>query len=234
MKLIGLLGGMSWESSSIYYRIVNEVARKKLEGLHSANCVMYSFDFPYIAEPEAAGDLDELAKRCLMGVRALEKAGAELLVICCNSVHVIADQIERESRMPLLHIADCAGEAVHAQGLRKVGLLGTIYTMELPFYRKRLKDRFGLEVLVPDRAGREEVHRVIFEELCLGEARDGSRKRCQAIISQLAGEGAQGIILGCTELPLLLRQGDAELPLFDTTRLHAEKAALFALSDQLQ
>ncbi|MFH0963069.1 MAG: aspartate/glutamate racemase family protein [Planctomycetota bacterium] len=231
MKLIGILGGLSWESSADYYRLLNESVKKRLGGLHSARCVMYSFDFAPIVESEEADDLRDVARQLLVGIRALEKAGAELLVIACNSVHMVADIFEPEMKIPLLHIVDPTGEAIRARGLRAVGLLGTGYTMGKPFYRERLAKKFGVTALVPDAEERRDVHRIIFEELCLGTVREESRERFREVMEGLKERGAEGIVLGCTELPMLISGTDTELPLFNSTQLHVDKALELAMGE---
>jgi aspartate racemase len=229
MKMIGLIGGMSWESTVPYYRIINEAVHERLGGLHSARLVLHSVDFHDIERLQAAGDWDAAGAAMAAAARSVQAAGAELMVLCTNTMHKVAGAMERAADIPLLHIADPTAAAVKALGLTRVGLLGTRFTMEEEFYKGRLRERHGLEVLVPDAAGRETVHRVIYQELCLGKALEASRAEYRRIIAGLAAAGAQGIILGCTEIGLLVDAGDSPVPLFDTTRLHALAAVERAL-----
>ena len=230
MKRIGLLGGMSWESSIEYYRLANEAVRDRLGGLHSADCVLRSVDFADIEELQRHGDWDEAGRRLAGEARALAAAGSELLVLCTNTMHKVADEVAGAVGVPFLHIADTTAEAVRAAGLETVGLLATAYTMEQDFYVGRLRDRHGLTVLVPDADGRRVVHDVIYDELCRGVVRDESRERYRAIIAGLVEDGAEGILLGCTEIDLLIGPQDSPVPVFDTTRLHVEKAVDLALA----
>ncbi|MEU5435171.1 aspartate/glutamate racemase family protein [Streptomyces sp. NPDC020719] len=228
MKTIGLIGGMSWESSAEYYRLLNELVRERLGGLHSARCVLHSVDFAEIEELQSAGEW-ELAGEILARVaKGVEAAGADLVLICTNTMHKVADQVAAAVSVPLLHLGDATAEAVRDRGIRRVALLGTAFTMEQDFYRDRLRAH-GLDVLTPDAAGRALVHRVIYEELCLGVVKDESRRAYQDVIAALVGEGAEGIILGCTEIELLIRQEHSPVPVFPTTRLHAEAAVAAAL-----
>ena len=229
MKTIGLIGGMSWESSLEYYRTVNERVRDRLGGLHSARCVMYSFDFDEIESLQHRGAWDEATRRMIDAARALERAGADFVVICTNTMHMMAADVEAAIGIPLLHIADATAGRIKAQGLRTVGLLATRFTMEQDFYKGRLIEKHGLEVLVPPAEDRQLVHDVIYNELCRGQIRDESRQCFQQLIRRLADEGAAGVILGCTEIGLLIKQADSPVPLFDTAVIHAEAAADFAL-----
>ena len=229
MKTIGMIGGMSWESSLEYYRLVNEGIRERLGGLHSAACLMYSVDFAEIEEMQAQGRWDDAARAMVEAARRLERGGADFIVICTNTMHKLAPQIEAEVRLPLLHIADATAWRIRQAGMHTIGLLGTRYTMEEDFYRGRLEQKFGLRVLTPDLPERDLVHRIIYDELCLGVTRDESRRAYRAILQQLAGRGAEGIILGCTEIGLLVDATDSPAPLFDTTRIHAEAAVEMAL-----
>jgi len=229
MKRIGLLGGMSWESSIEYYRFVNEATRDRLGGLHSADCVMRSVDFAEIEELQRTGDWDEAGRRLAREARALEGAGAELLVLCTNTMHKVADAIVAATDVPLIHIADTTAHAIREAGLQTVGLLATGYTMEQDFYVGRLRAEHGLDVRVPIASDRRIVHNVIYEELCVGIVRDSSREEYRRIMRALADDGAQGILLGCTEIDLLVGPGDSPVPVFDTTRLHAERAVTLAL-----
>jgi aspartate racemase len=228
MRTIGLLGGMSWESSALYYQLANELVRDRLGGLHSARCVLYSVDFAGIEELQATGQWDEAGRVLSQAAVAVQAAGADLLLLCTNTMHKVAEQIEAAIDIPLLHLGDATAAAVTAAGLDTVGLLGTAFTMEQDFYRDRLA-RHGLRVLVPDADDRAEVHRVIYEELCLGDVRDTSRKTYQAVIDRLVRSGAQGIILGCTEIELLISAADSPVPVFPTSRLHVEAAVEAAL-----
>jgi aspartate racemase len=232
MKTIGLIGGMSWESSLEYYRILNQTMKERLGGLHSADLLMYSVDFAPIEALMRSGRWDLVGDRLADIARRLEAAGAEGLLLCTNTLHTVAEAISAAVTIPLLHIADAAGARITRQGLRRVGLLGTRVTMEQPFYRQRLAERFGLEVLIPPQESeRREVDRVIFEELCLGRVEPASKTRYRAIIDSLVGAGAEGIVLGCTDIAMLVPPQETHIPLFDTTRLHAEMAVEWALSD---
>jgi aspartate racemase len=230
MKRIGLLGGMSWESSAEYYRLINEATRDRLGGLHSADCLLRSVDFVAIERLQRAGDWSRAGALLAAEAAALEAAGAELLVLCTNTMHKVADAITDAIGIPFLHVADTTAQAVRAQGLDRVGLLATAYTMEQDFYVGRLRDVHGLEVLVPDEPDRRIVHAVIYEELCVGVVADGSRAEYQRIMAELAARGAEGILLGCTEIDLLVGPADAPVPVFDTTRLHAHSAVDLALA----
>lgn len=228
MKTLGLLGGMSWESTLPYYRIVNQTVAERLGGLHSARLVLWSVDFDPLAALQRAGDWDAAGRELADAAGRLRAAGAELLVLCTNTMHRVADRVA-EAGVPLLHIVDPTAEAIGAAGLRTVGLLGTRFTMEQDFYRRRLRERHGVESLVPPAADRELVHRVIYEELCRGVVRAASRDAYRRVVDDLVAAGAEGVILGCTEIMLLLRPEDLPLPAFDTTTLHARAAALRAL-----
>ena len=229
MKTIGLLGGMSWESTVPYYAQINETVREKLGGLHSAKVVLYSVDFHVVERYQHVGDWNAAAGLLADAARALQAAGADFIVLATNTMHKVADAIESAARIPLFHIADPTADAIKRAGVRRVGLLGTRFTMEQAFYRDRLVDRHGLKVIVPDAGDREIVHRIIYDELCLGQAHDASRGEYRRIMASLVANGAEGIILGCTEIMLLVGAGDATVPLFDTTRIHATSAALHAL-----
>ena len=228
MKLLGLIGGMSWESSAQYYRLINEGYRAARGPSASAPCLLWSFDFARIEELQRAGDWAELTALMEDAARRLTCAGADGLMICTNTMHLMADAVEQAAGVPLLHIADPAGEAIRAAGLGKVGLLGTAFTMEQAFYRDRLAQRHGLEVIVPDADDRATVHRVIYDELIAGVISEESRTAYRDVIARLVERGAQGVILGCTEIMLLIGAEDSAVPLFDTTTLHA-KAAVAAL-----
>jgi aspartate racemase len=230
MKRIGLLGGMSWESSAEYYRLVNEATRDRLGGLHSADCLLRSVDFTDVEVLQREGRWDEAGTLLAAEAAALVAAGAELLVLCTNTMHKVADAIAAAVDVPFVHIADTTADAVKAAGLQTVGLLATGYTMEQEFYVGRLRDMHGLEVLVPGEADRRLVHDVIYGELCVGVVDDGSRQQYRRIMGELAGRGAEAILLGCTEIDLLVGADDSPVPVFDTTRLHAERAVELALA----
>ena len=230
MKTIGRLGGMSWESTVPYYQTINRAVGERLGGLHSARMVLYSVDFHDIEQRQHSGRWDEAAGILVSAARALHRADAEFLVLCTNTMHKVAPQIENAVPLPLLHIADPTAESIQAAGHRRVGLLATRFTMEDDFYRGRLQDRHGLDVMVPSDGDRAIVHRVIYEELCRGRIREESRAEYRRIMRRLVEEGAEAVILGCTEIGLLVGPGDASVPLFDTTQIHAEAAAAFALS----
>ncbi|HVN54183.1 MAG TPA: aspartate/glutamate racemase family protein [Anaerolineaceae bacterium] len=229
MKTIGLIGGMSWESSVEYYRLINLAVREKLGGLHSARSVMVSVDFSEVEEMQRENRWGEATQTMIAAARQVERAGADFVLICTNTMHRMADEVQQAIRIPLLHIADATGQVVCSQGIRRIGLLGTRYTMEENFYRGRLLERFGLRVLVPDQAARETVHRVIYEELCQGIIMEDSRREYRNILSQLVSAGAEGVILGCTEIGLLVHAEDSSVPLFDTTGIHAQAAVDYAL-----
>ncbi|GHH59888.1 aspartate racemase [Kitasatospora indigofera] len=230
MKTIGLLGGMSWESTAEYYRLLNVLTRERLGGLHSAKCVLHSVDFAEIEALQSAGRWERAGEVLAEAARSLEAAGADLLLICTNTMHKVAGQVAAAVSVPLLHLADTTAAAVLAAGLGKVGLLGTAFTMEQDFYRDRLAGH-GLEVIVPDPAGRAEVHRVIYQELCLGIVREESRDAYRAVIADLVAAGAEGIVLGCTEIELLIGPEHSPVPVFATTSLHARAAVDAALAD---
>lgn len=229
MKTTGLLGGMSWESTVPYFQVLNRRIGERLGGLHSARIVLLSVDFQEIELLQHQGRWEELGEILAGEARTIERAGADFLVLCTNTMHLVAPAIEAAIGIPLLHIADATAQRVREVGLSRVGLLGTRFTMEEPFYRGRLQDLHGLEVVVPPPADREVVHRVIYEELVLGSIRPDSRRAYQRIVGAMEREGAQGVILGCTEIGLLLEPGDAGVPLFDTALIHAEAAAELAL-----
>ena len=230
MKTIGLIGGMSWESTQGYYRAINEGIKRRLGGLHSAQLALYSVDFEPIEKLQHADDWEGTAAILADAGRRVQAAGADCLLICTNTMHKVAPQIEAVVDIPLIHIADATAERLVAMGARRVGLLGTAFTMEQDFYKGRLEANYGLEVLVPDAEDRALVHRVIYEELCLGEIKPGSRADYLRIIEDLASQGAEAVILGCTEIGLLVEQADTGVTLLDTTAIHAEKAVDFALT----
>jgi aspartate racemase len=231
MKIIGLIGGMSWESSLEYYRIINERIREKLGGLHSAKSLMYSVDFAEVEKLQQQGKWEEATKLMIDTAKKLERGGADFVVICTNTMHKMADEIQQNIQIPILHIADSTAEKIKAAGYKKVGLLGTKFTMEEHFYKGRLIEKYDLEVLIPDEAERQYVHDVIYKELCLGVIQKNTKNRFKAIIENLSKKGVQAVILGCTEIPLLIKQEDVAVPLFDTTRIHAESAVDFALAE---
>ncbi|WP_312239084.1 aspartate/glutamate racemase family protein [Stenotrophomonas sp.] len=229
-KVLGLIGGMSWESSAHYYRMINEQVRDALGGMHSARLLLWSFDFADIEAMQRAGDWAAATQAMVQVARQLEGAGATAVVICTNTMHLMAEEVQAAIGVPLLHIADPVGEAIQALGLTRVGLLGTAFTMEQDFYRVRLAQRYGLEVLVPAADDRAHVHRIIYEELVQGRVLDASRVVYQGVMQGLVDRGAQAIILGCTEIMLLVGDDDAVVPLFDTAALHAQAAAQHLLS----
>lgn len=230
MKTIGLLGGMSWESTALYYRLINEETRRRVGGLHSAPIAMVSVDFAEIEQLQVAGDWDRAGARLAECARSVEAAGADFLLLCTNTMHKVADAVIAGLDIPLLHLADATAARIAADGYQRVGLLGTRFTMEESFYRERL-EAHGLTVLVPDAAARAQVHRVIYDELCLGSIRDDSRAFYQGVIADLARAGADCVIAGCTEITLLLAAEQASLPLYDTTAIHARAAVERALAD---
>jgi aspartate racemase len=231
MKTIGLIGGMSWESSLEYYRIVNETIKAKLGGLHSAKSILYSVDFAEIERMQHRDGWQEAAQVLIDAAGSLEKGGADFVVLCTNTMHKVADDIQAHIHIPFLHIADATARQIKSSGINKVGLLGTRFTMEEDFYKSRLTQKYGLEVIIPNADAREIVHRVIFDELVVGDIRQDSRKHYLDIIQHLVDGGAEGIILGCTEIGLLVHDGDCRAPLFDTTRIHAVAAVEYALAE---
>ena len=229
MKTIGLIGGMSWESSSEYYRIINETVKAKLGGLHSAKSIMVSVDFAEVEVLQRQGKWAEAARMMVDAAKALENGGADCVVICTNTMHKSADEIQANVKIPLLHIADATAQLVKDSGIRTIGLLGTRFTMEEEFYKGRLSQNYGLKVIIPNAGEREIVHRVIYDELVIGEIKQHSKEQYIGIIENMVNQGAEGIILGCTEIGLLIHQQDCRVPLFDTTRIHAEAAVEYAL-----
>ena len=230
MKTIGLLGGMSWESTALYYKSINEGIKAKLGGLHSAKISLYSVNFDEIEKLQHQGDWGETAVILSDAAKSVEAGGADFLLICTNTMHKVASEIEAEISIPILHIADATAGRLLVDGVKKVGLLGTRFTMEQDFYKNRLTEKFGIEVLVPDDDGRTLVHDVIYKELCLGEIKASSRKRYLEIVDNLHKQGAEAVIMGCTEITLLMDQQDTHVPLYDTTQIHAEEAVRLALS----
>lgn len=231
MRTIGLIGGMSWESSAEYYRIVNEETARRRGGLHSSSCVLVSVDFQEVEELQRSGRWEAAGELIGRAARQCEAAGAEILVLCTNTMHRVLEIASRGRSVPFLHIADATAARIHAAGIATVGLLGTRYTMEGDFYRGRLEHEHGLTVLIPDTPDRAEVHRVIYDELVLGRIEHASRERYLAIIDRLVAAGAQGIVAGCTEIGLLIEDGMAAVPIFDTARIHAEEAVRLALEE---
>lgn len=229
MKTIGLLGGMSWESTVGYYRVINEGVKEKLGGLHSAKIAMVSVDFEPIEKLQHAGDWEGTAHILVEAAVSVQSAGADFLLICTNTMHKVAPFIEEALEIPLLHIADATAEDLRTRGIKKVGLLGTGFTMDQTFYKGRLSEKFGLDVVVPNQADRDIVHRVIYEELCLGKIRTDSKAEYLRIIDKLAEQGAEAVILGCTEIGMLVQQEDTRIPLVDTTMIHAQKAVEYAV-----
>ncbi len=230
MKTIGLLGGMSWESSLEYYRIINQEVKQRLGGLHSAQCLLWSFDFAEIEALQMAGDWEGAAHKMVAAAQSLERGGSDGIVICTNTMHKLAPQVQSAIHIPILHIADTTAQKIRADGLTTIGLLGTRFTMEQDFYKGRLIDNFGLKVITPNDADRKIIHDVIYDELCLGDVRDSSRREYLRIMDDLTAQGAQGVILGCTEITLLVKPEHTAIRLYDTTLLHALAAVDWALS----
>jgi len=230
MKTIGLLGGMSWESTQGYYKAINEGIKSKLGGLHSAQIAMFSVDFHTIETLQHEGNWEGSADILVDASQRVEAAGADCLLICTNTMHKVAPAIEEATSIPLIHIADATARVLVDKGIQKVGLLGTGFTMEQDFYKGRLSDKFGLNVVIPEQSDRDIVHRVIYEELCLGQIKQDSNVEYVRIIADLAAQGAEAVILGCTEIGLLVKQSDTDVPLVDTTMIHAQAAVEFALS----
>ena len=227
-----MIGGMSWESSLEYYRIVNETIKIRLGGFHSAKCILYSVDFEEVERLQHLGDWDELTRLMIDAARRLEGAGADFLIICTNTMHKMADEVQEVIRIPILHIVDVTAEAIRTNEEKRVGLLGTKFTMEQDFYKGRLRDKHGLEVLIPGEEERQVVHDILYSELCLGEIKELSKGKFKNIIQNLVDRGAQGVILGCTEIPLIVSQVDYAIPVYDTTTLHAQAAIDFALQKE--
>jgi aspartate racemase len=228
MKTIGLIGGMSWESSLNYYKILNEEVKRRLGGHHSCKCLMNSVDFAEIEKLQHEGNWDKLTEMMIEAARNIQRGGADFLVICTNTMHKMADEIEQNVGIPVLHIADTAAESIKSEGIRKVGLVGTKFTMEQDFYKDRLREKHGIEVLIPDEQERQRVHDIVYNELVLGVIRESSRNIYLEVINNLVSKGAEGIVLGCTEIPLLVHQKDCNVRLFDTTTIHALAAVELA------
>lgn len=231
MKTIGLIGGMSWESSIEYYRIINEITKARLGGFHSAKSLMISVDFAEIEVLQQQGDWQAAGEILADAAQSLERGGADFIVLCTNTMHNVADTIQSSVQIPFLHIADATAAHIQTLGLKKIGLLGTRFTMEQDFYKSRLVEQYGLDVLIPDDADRKIVHRIIYDELVKGVILPASKARYLEIIQKMQAQGAEGVILGCTEIGLLVQDGDCEIPLFDTTQLHAIAAVNYALAD---
>lgn len=229
MKTIGLIGGMSWESTLEYYRIINETTKLKLGGLHSSKCIMYSVDFQEIEELQHQNKWDELTDIMVNAAQKLKNGGADIIIICTNTMHKMASDIENNIGIKVLHIAEATGEQIIKRKMKKVGLLGTKFTMEGDFYKNVLKDKFHIDVVIPDEDERQVIHEIIYEELCKGEINNFSREKYIKIIENLTVKGAEGIVLGCTEIPLLVKQKDVSVPIFDTTTIHAISAVEFAV-----
>jgi aspartate racemase len=229
VKTIGLIGGMSWESSIEYYRIINETTKTKLGGLHSAKSLMYSVDFAEVEILQHQGKWAEAADMLVDAAKRLENGGADFIVLCTNTMHKVAEEIQASVQIPLLHIADATAQVVKDSGIRAIGLLGTRFTMEEEFYKGRLSQQYGLQVHIPNAQEREVIHRVIYDELVVGEIKQHSKEQYLGIIERMLAQGAEGVILGCTEIGLLIHKQDSRVPLFDTTRIHAEAAVEYAL-----
>jgi aspartate racemase len=229
MKTIGLIGGMSWESSLEYYRIINETVKNTLGRFHSAKSLMYSVDFEEIEVLQHQGKWEDATQMMIDAARRVERGGADFVIICTNTMHLMAEEVEKSIQIPLLHIADVTARKIKENGHRIVGLLGTRFTMEQDFYRGRLKEKHGIDVLIPEEEERKAIHAILYDELCLGSIKTESRDKFKTIIAGLEARGAEGIVLGCTEIPLIVKQEDYEIFLYDTTTLHAEAAVDFAL-----
>lgn len=229
MKTIGLIGGMSWESTAEYYRIINETVKEKLGGFHSARIIMVSVDFSEVEKMQHLGQWNDAARLLIEAARKIEKAGAEFGLICANTMHKVFDKVQKGIAIPLLHIADVTAQEIQKCGIQKVGLLGTRYTMEQDFYKDRLQKKYRLKVIIPNERERAVIHRILYNELCLGKIRRISQGHFKRIIARLVARGAEGIILGCTEIPLLVDKRDYKIPIFDTTELHARAAVEYAL-----
>ncbi|MBY7765366.1 aspartate/glutamate racemase family protein [Vibrio fluvialis] len=230
MKTIGMIGGMSWESTLSYYKAINEGVKAALGGLNSAQICLYSVNFEPIEKLQHEGKWDETAQLLAQAAKSVEAGGADFLLICTNTMHKVAPEIEAQISIPILHIADATAKQLQQDGIERVGLLGTRFTMEQEFYKERLQQQFGIDVLIPDAEQRQQVHRVIYEELCLGTIRPESRAQYVEIVEDLHRRGAQAVILGCTEIALLIQHHDTDVPLYDTTKIHAEQAVQLALT----
>ena len=228
LKTIGLIGGMSWESTVTYYKIINETVKEKLGGLHSAKCILYSVDFQEIEECQASGNWEKSGEILGEAAYNLEKAGADFIVICTNTMHKVVDQIKEKISIPILHIAEMTAEKILEKGLKNIALLGTKYTMEQDFYKSKLIEK-GINVIIPDKNDIEIINEVIYDELCLGTINSNSKKKFLEIVDKLRSKGAEGIIFGCTEIGLLIKNEDTDVPLFDTAIIHAEQAAMYSI-----
>ena len=228
MKTIGLIGGMSWESTVTYYKIINETVKEKLGGLHSAKCILYSVDFQEIEECQANGNWEKSGEILAEAAYSLEKAGADFIVICTNTMHKVINQIKEKISIPILHIAEMTAEKILEKGLKNIALLGTKYTMEQDFYKSKLIEK-EINVIIPDKNDIEIINKVIYDELCLGTINSNSKKKFLEIVDKLRSKGAEGIILGCTEIGLLIKNADTDVPLFDTAIIHAEQAAIYSI-----
>ena len=228
LKTIGLIGGMSWESTVTYYKIINETVKEKLGGLHSAKCILYSVDFQEIEECQANGNWEKSGEILGEAAYNLEKAGADFIVICTNTMHKVVNQIKEKISIPILHIAEMTAEKILEKGLKNIALLGTKYTMEQDFYKSKLIEK-GINVIIPDKNDIEIINKVIYDELCLGTINSDSKKKFLEIVDKLRSKGAEGIILGCTEIGLLIKNEDTDIPLFDTAIIHAEQAAIYSI-----
>ena len=233
MKTIGLIGGMSWESSVDYYRIINEETRNILGGSHSSKCLMYSFDFHEIEELQNKNSWEELTKEMVLQADNLKKAGADFIVICTNTMHIMAPDIEKRTGLKVLHIADVTGEEIKRKSIGKVALLGTKFTMEGSFYKKVLKDKHNIDVVIPNDEDREVIHNIIYNELVRGIIKDDSRQKYIKIIDKLVDKGAEGVVLGCTEIPLLIKQKDVSISIFNTTEIHSKAAVRYAIDGEI-
>ena len=229
MKTIGLIGGISWQSSVTYYQVINRRVHDILGGSHSAKVLMYSVDFDEVSRMQHEDRWDDFQQLLIDAARNLERGGADFFLICANTPHIVADGVEKAVGIPLVHIGDAVGETISAAGLKKVGLLGTRFTMEKDFLKTRLREKFGIEPIVPEKEDRDVVHSIIYKELINGEIRDESRQKYLKIMNKLNADGAEGIVLGCTEIPLLITSADTDIPLFDTATIHAERAVDLAL-----
>lgn len=229
MKKIGLIGGMSWESSVVYYELINREIRKKLKGFHSSKCILESVDFAEIEEHQKSNNWEKLDELMVIAAQNLERAGAELIVLCTNTMHLCSDSIKRETSVPFMHIADATGEEIKKKYIGKILLLGTKFTMEKDFYKKVLKEKYNIETIIPSDSDREIIHQIIYNELVHGVITESSRKKYLKIIEKAARNGAEGVILGCTEIPLLIKEDDCAIPVFDTTKIHAKKAVEISL-----
>lgn len=230
MKTIGLIGGMSWESSKLYYELINQKVKAELGGFHSCKSILYTVQFDEIHRLQGEGDWETLDKIMVNAAQSLEKAGADIILICANTMHLCSEAITKNVSIPLLHIADATGQAIKAKGLTKIALLGTKFTMEKDFYKDMLTNKFGIEVLVPTAEERDYIHEIIYSELVQGKFEDSSREGYKNIINNLQERGAEGVILGCTEIPLLISPTDVSIPTFNTTKIHADKAVEWALA----